>query len=80
MTQQTTAPTRPVWTSDNCPLSRRRLEVLREVALRNSLAKAGRHLSISESTVKTHLFKIRRALGCTSTAQAVATARRAGWI
>jgi DNA-binding CsgD family transcriptional regulator len=57
----------------HCPeLTELQLEILRLVAARDSNGSIGRQLHISEYTVKTHLVRIRRLLGATDRAHAVA--------
>lgn len=80
MNEPTTVPTRPVWTSDNCPLSRRKLQILYYMACGNTAPQAAKKLHISTDTVRTHLFEIHSKLHCHKTVTAVAIAVKAGWI
>lgn len=61
-------------------LSSRELEILRSVAEGNSAAEIAAHLSLAESTVKTHLTRVYDKLGVSERAAAVAEAMRRGLI
>lgn len=84
MTKQPTASTgsaeRPVWTSDNCPLTRRKLEILHYMACGNTAPQTAKALSLSTETIRTHLHDIHKALHCHKTIAAVVIAVKAGWI
>ena len=60
------------------PLSPREIEVLEGVAAGLTTAMVAKTLFISELTVKTHLARISRALGSSSTVGSVAAAFRSG--
>ncbi|WP_408897258.1 LuxR C-terminal-related transcriptional regulator [Nocardioides sp. R1-1] len=62
------------------PLTEREGQVLALLATGAGSAQIGRELSVSMSTVKTHLRSIRHKLGAERTSQAVAIARSAGWL
>jgi DNA-binding NarL/FixJ family response regulator len=61
-------------------LSERELEVLRMVADGQTNRTVGEHLGLSGLTVKSHLARIARKLGCGDRAEMVATAIRNGYI
>lgn len=61
-------------------LSERELEVLRMVADGQTNRTVGEHLGLSALTVKSHLARIARKLGCGDRAEMVATAIRKGYI
>lgn len=61
-------------------LSERELEVLRMVADGQTNRIVGEHLGLSALTVKSHLARIARKLGCGDRAEMVATAIRGGYI
>lgn len=61
-------------------LSDRELEVLRMVADGQTNRAVGEHLGLSALTVKSHLARIARKLGCGDRAQMVAEAIRSGYI
>lgn len=70
----------PVRRTGSTILSDRELEVLRMVADGQSNKTVGEHLGLSALTVKSHLARIARKLGCGDRAEMVATAIRAGYI
>lgn len=70
----------PVRRAGSAILSDRELEVLRMVADGQSNKTVGEHLGLSALTVKSHLARIARKLGCGDRAEMVATAIRAGYI
>lgn len=74
--EQTPTPRR----SGSTILSDRELEVLRMVADGQSNKVVGEHLGLSALTVKSHLARIARKLGCGDRAEMVATAIRNGYI
>jgi DNA-binding NarL/FixJ family response regulator len=61
-------------------LTDRELEVLRLIAQGMSNAEIGEALFLSEATVKTHVGRLLRKLGCRDRVQAVVFASRAGFI
>lgn len=71
------APARP---KGAAVLSERELEVLRMVADGQTNRTVGEHLGLSALTVKSHLARIARKLGCGDRAEMVATAIRNGYI
>jgi len=65
---------------DPCPLSDRELEVLKRLAGGNVYKQIASDLSLSTSTVRTHLHNIYGKLGAVDRAQAVLVATQRGWI
>ncbi len=65
---------------DPCPLSDRELEVLKRLATGNVYKQIAAELSLSTSTVRTHLHNIYGKLGAVDRAQAVLVATQRGWI
>jgi putative nucleotidyltransferase with HDIG domain len=65
---------------DPCPLSDRELEVLRRLATGKVYKQIASELSLSTSTVRTHLHNIYGKLGAVDRAQAVLVATERGWI
>jgi putative nucleotidyltransferase with HDIG domain len=65
---------------DPCPLSDRELEVLKRLATGNVYKQIASELSLSTSTVRTHLHNIYGKLGAVDRAQAVLVATQRGWI
>jgi putative nucleotidyltransferase with HDIG domain len=63
-----------------CPLSDRELEVLRGLATGKVYKQIASELSLSTSTVRTHLHNIYGKLGAVDRAQAVLVATERGWI
>jgi putative nucleotidyltransferase with HDIG domain len=63
-----------------CPLSGRELEVLRRLAEGKVYKQIAMELSLSTSTVRTHLHNIYGKLGAVDRAQAVLQATERGWI
>ncbi|MEI2784626.1 MAG: LuxR C-terminal-related transcriptional regulator [Candidatus Nanopelagicales bacterium] len=61
-------------------LSERELEVLRMVADGQTNRAVGEHLGLSSLTVKSHLARIARKMGCGDRAEMVATSIRNGYI
>ena len=61
-------------------LTRRELDVLRRLAKGSNNQTIAKQLVVSQSTVKTHLYRIYRKLNVTSRTEAVAEARRLGLI
>jgi putative nucleotidyltransferase with HDIG domain len=65
---------------DPCPLSERELEVLKRLASGRVYKQIASELSLSTSTVRTHLHNIYGKLGAVDRAQAVLVATERGWI
>ena len=65
---------------DPCPLSDRELEVLKRLAGGRVYKQIASELSLSTSTVRTHLHNIYGKLGAVDRAQAVLVATQRGWI
>jgi putative nucleotidyltransferase with HDIG domain len=65
---------------DPCPLSDREVEVLRRLATGKVYKQIAAELSLSTSTVRTHLHNIYGKLGAVDRAQAVLVATERGWI
>jgi putative nucleotidyltransferase with HDIG domain len=65
---------------DPCPLSERELEVLKRLATGKVYKQIASELSLSTSTVRTHLHNIYGKLGAVDRAQAVLVATERGWI
>ncbi|HVL31877.1 MAG TPA: HDOD domain-containing protein [Solirubrobacteraceae bacterium] len=65
---------------DPCPLSARELEVLRRLAEAKVYKQIAADLSLSTSTVRTHLHNIYGKLGAVDRAQAVLIASERGWL
>ena len=65
---------------DPCPLSRRELEVLRRLGQGKVYKQIAHELSLSTSTVRTHLHNIYGKLGAVDRAQAVLLATERGWL
>lgn len=63
-----------------CPLSGRELDALRGLAEGKVYKEIAEDLSLSASTVRTHLHNVYRKLGAIDRAQAVLIARDRGWI
>jgi putative nucleotidyltransferase with HDIG domain len=66
--------------SDPCPLSVREIDALRGLAEGKVYKQIARELSLSVSTVRTHLHNAYRKIGAVDRAQAVLIARDKGWI
>jgi len=64
----------------DCPLTVRQHEVLLALARGLAQKQAARELGISVSTVRSHTYKIYRALGVPGAGQAFALALREGWL
>jgi len=67
-------------TASKPSLTNREMQVLREIGAGSTNLQVSRTLSISESTVKNHLYSIYRKLGATSRSQALSEAFRRGMI
>lgn len=65
---------------DPCPLSDREVEVLRRLAGGKVYKQIASELSLSTSTVRTHLHNIYGKLGAVDRAQAVLVATQRGWL
>ncbi len=66
--------------SEPCPLSSREIEALRGLAEGKVYKQIAQQLSLSVSTVRTHLHNVYRKIGAVDRAQAVLMARDRGWI
>jgi DNA-binding NarL/FixJ family response regulator len=73
-------PARRQWSGEACPLSAREVEVLMYLGDGNVYKQIAHELSLTVSTVRTHLHHIYRKLGVVDRAQAVLVATRHGWI
>jgi putative nucleotidyltransferase with HDIG domain len=67
-------------TSDPCPLSAREVDALRGLAEGKVYKQIAQELSLSVSTIRTHLHNVYRKIGAVDRAQAVLIARDHGWI
>ena len=67
-------------TIEPCPLSARELEVLKRLALGMVYKQIAHDLSLSTSTVRTHLHNVYGKLGAVDRAQAVLLATERGWL
>jgi len=66
--------------SDPCPLSVREIDALRGLAEGKVYKQIAHELSLSVSTIRTHLHNVYRKIGAVDRAQAVLIARDHGWI
>jgi len=66
--------------AEPCPLSGRELDVLRELASGKVYKQIAAELSLSASTVRTHLHNVYGKIGAVDRAQAVLIATSKGWI
>ena len=66
--------------SEPCPLSAREIDALRGLAEGKVYKQIARELSLSVSTVRTHLHNVYRKIGAVDRAQAVLIARDRGWL
>ena len=66
--------------SEPCPLSAREVDALRGLAEGKVYKQIAQELSLSVSTVRTHLHNVYRKIGAVDRAQAVLLARDRGWI
>jgi putative nucleotidyltransferase with HDIG domain len=66
--------------ADPCPLSMREIDALRGLAEGKVYKQIARELSLSVSTIRTHLHNVYRKIGAVDRAQAVLIARDHGWI
>jgi DNA-binding NarL/FixJ family response regulator len=65
---------------DPCPLTRMELKVLRELATGSLYAQIAYDLTVSVSTIRTHLSNVYRKIGVADRAQAVLLAHERGWL
>ncbi len=66
--------------SEPCPLSMREIDALRGLAEGKVYKQIAQELSLSVSTVRTHLHNVYRKIGAVDRAQAVLIARDRGWL
>ncbi len=66
--------------SEPCPLSAREIDALRGLAEGKVYKQIAHELSLSVSTIRTHLHNVYRKIGAVDRAQAVLIARDRGWI
>jgi putative nucleotidyltransferase with HDIG domain len=66
--------------ADPCPLSVREIDALRGLAEGKVYKQIAHELSLSVSTIRTHLHNVYRKIGAVDRAQAVLIARDRGWI
>ena len=66
--------------SEPCPLSRREIDALRGLAEGKVYKEIATEMSLSASTVRTHLHNVYRKIGAADRAQAVLVARDRGWV
>jgi putative nucleotidyltransferase with HDIG domain len=66
--------------SEPCPLSAREIDALRGLADGKVYKQIAQELSLSVSTVRTHLHNVYRKIGAVDRAQAVLIARDRGWL
>jgi putative nucleotidyltransferase with HDIG domain len=66
--------------SEPCPLSAREIDALRGLAEGKVYKQIAQELSLSVSTVRTHLHNVYRKIGAVDRAQAVLIARDRGWL
>jgi putative nucleotidyltransferase with HDIG domain len=66
--------------SEPCPLSAREIDALRGLAGGKVYKEIAEEMSLSASTVRTHLHNVYRKIGAVDRAQAVLIARDRGWI
>lgn len=67
-------------TTEPCPLSAREIDALRGLADGKVYKQIAQELSLSVSTVRTHLHNVYRKIGAVDRAQAVLIARDRGWL
>jgi putative nucleotidyltransferase with HDIG domain len=70
----------PARAVEPCPLSARELDVLRQLAAGRVYKQIAHELSLSTSTVRTHLHNVYGKLGAVDRAQAVLLATERGWL
>ena len=66
--------------SEPCPLSAREVDALRGLAEGKVYKQIAQELSLSVSTIRTHLHNVYKKIGAVDRAQAVLIARERGWI
>jgi DNA-binding NarL/FixJ family response regulator len=66
--------------AEPCPLSDREIDALRGLAAGKVYKQIAQELSLSVSTVRTHLHNVYKKIGAVDRAQAVLIARDRGWI
>ena len=66
--------------SEPCPLSAREIDALRGLGEGKVYKQIAQELSLSVSTVRTHLHNVYRKIGAVDRAQAVLIARDRGWL
>jgi putative nucleotidyltransferase with HDIG domain len=66
--------------SEPCPLSKREVDALRGLAEGKVYKQIAQELTLSVSTVRTHLHNVYKKIGAVDRAQAVLIARERGWI
>ncbi|MGI8728289.1 MAG: HDOD domain-containing protein [Solirubrobacterales bacterium] len=66
--------------AEPCPLSKRELDALRGLAEGRVYKEIAADMSLSASTVRTHLHNVYRKIGAADRAQAVLVARERGWV
>lgn len=66
--------------AEPCPLSAREVDALRGLAAGKVYKQIAQELSLSVSTIRTHLHNVYRKIGAVDRAQAVLIARERGWI
>ena len=66
--------------AEPCPLSVREVDALRGLAEGKVYKQIAQELSLSVSTVRTHLHNVYKKIGAVDRAQAVLIARDRGWI
>ncbi|HEX6117171.1 MAG TPA: HDOD domain-containing protein [Solirubrobacterales bacterium] len=66
--------------TEPCPLSARELDALRGLAEGKVYKEIAKEMTLSASTVRTHLHNVYRKIGASDRAQAVLVARDRGWI
>ena len=66
--------------AEPCPLSMREMDALRGLAEGKVYKQIAQELTLSVSTVRTHLHNVYRKIGAVDRAQAVLIARDRGWL
>ena len=66
--------------TEPCPLSTREIDALRGLAEGKVYKQIAQELTLSVSTVRTHLHNVYRKIGAVDRAQAVLIARDRGWL
>jgi DNA-binding NarL/FixJ family response regulator len=70
----------PRRSSDPCPLSEREIDALRGLSDGKVYKQIASELSLSVSTIRTHLHNVYRKIGAVDRAQAVLIAHERGWL